>query len=175
MALISCAPEGTRTPNLLTLLCLSRPIRRLHRAGELSVEFAGDVALEAATDLARGLSLGGASLDVRPGPGTAADPGQRDGVDGAVQRSVAAAVEPMPDDPAAAGRDRADAAQGGERGLAAAPAGVGEADHGLGGGDRSDAVPVGETGRDVRHDGEQLPAVDVELVAGPLQRGPRPP
>jgi hypothetical protein len=55
---------GTRTPNLLTLLCLSRTGGEIHRPGELPVEFAGDVALEAAADLPRGLSLGGAPGDV---------------------------------------------------------------------------------------------------------------
>jgi hypothetical protein len=98
----SCAPEGTRTPNLLipetvlvlsvavravlvsalrwdkpvltrsaaftpmapvlgsrgcllTLLCLSRPVRRCHGVGELPAELAGDVSPQAAVDLARGL------------------------------------------------------------------------------------------------------------------------
>jgi hypothetical protein len=52
---------------------------------------------------------------------------------------------------------------------ASAAAGVGEADHGLGGGDRPDAVPVGEAGRDVGHDGQQLSAGGVELIARLLQ------
>jgi hypothetical protein len=76
----------------------------------------------------------------------------------------------MPDDPATGGRDGVGAGQRRERGLAAAAAGVGEADHGLGGGDRSDTVPVGETGRDVGHDGQQLAAIALELLAGLLQR-----
>src|SRR3974377_2228172 len=84
-------------PSLLTLLCLSRTYRRIHRPGELPVELAGDVALEAAADLPGGLSLGGAPGDVGAGPGAAAHPDQRDGVDGAVQGPVAAAVEPVPD------------------------------------------------------------------------------
>ena len=41
---------GTRTPNLLTLLCLLRTRGEVHCPGELPVEFAGDVALEAAAD-----------------------------------------------------------------------------------------------------------------------------
>src|ERR671919_758087 len=110
-ALIACAPEGTRTPNLLTLLCLSRSTCWCHGSGEVPVELAGDVALDAAANLPWGLSLGGASLDVGAGAGTAADPGQRDGVDGAVQCPVTAAVESMSDDSAAAGRDGAGAGQ----------------------------------------------------------------
>jgi hypothetical protein len=61
--------EGLETPSLLTLLCLSRTYRRVHRPGELSVEFAGDVSLEAAADLPGGLSLGGAPGDVGAGRG----------------------------------------------------------------------------------------------------------
>ena len=96
--------------NLQTLLCLSRAHGRIHRPGEVPVELAGDVALEAAADLTGGLSLGGAPGDVGAGPGAAAHPGQRDGVNGAVQGPVPAAVEPVPDGLAAAGRDRAGAA-----------------------------------------------------------------
>jgi len=105
----------------LTLLYLSRTRGKIHRPGELPVEFAGDVPLEAAADFPGGLPLGGAARDVGAGAGTAAHPDQRDGVDGAVQRPVTAAVEPVPDGHAAAGRDRAGATQSGERGLAAAP------------------------------------------------------
>ena len=94
---------GTRTPSLLTLLCLSRTHGKTHRPGELPVELAGDVALEAAADLAWGLSLGAAPDDVGAGAGAAADPGQRDGVDGAVKGPVPAAVKPVPDRFAAAG------------------------------------------------------------------------
>jgi hypothetical protein len=46
--------------------------------------------------------------------------------------------------------------------------------HGLGGGDRPDAVPVGETGSEVVHNGQQLSAVGVELLAGLLQRACEP-
>src|SRR5690242_16738822 len=146
MALIFYAPEGTRTPNLLTLLCLSRSSCWCHGSGELPVELAGDVALEAAADFAWGLSFCSASFDVGAGAGAAAGSGQRDGVDGAVQGSVAAAVEPMPHGPAATGRKGAGAGQGRERRLITATARVGEADHGLRRSDGSDPVPVGQTG-----------------------------
>src|SRR5580700_4826389 len=67
----------------LTLLCLSRTYGRIHRPGEVAVELAGDVSLEAAADFPGGLSLGGAPGDVGAGAGAAAHPDQRDGVDGA--------------------------------------------------------------------------------------------
>ena len=156
--------HGSR-PNLLTLLCLSRTRGRSHRPGERPVEFPGDVPLEAAADFPGGLSFGGAPGDVGAGAGAAAHPGQRDGVDGAVQRPVAATVEPVPDGLAAAGRDGAGAAKGGEGSFAAAAAGVGEADDGLGSADRSDAIAAGQTGSDVVDDGLQLGAVVFELPA----------
>ena len=53
------------------------------------VELAGDVALGAAADFAGGLALGGAPGDVGAGAGAAAHLGERDRVDGAVQRPVA--------------------------------------------------------------------------------------
>jgi hypothetical protein len=86
-----------RILRLLTLLCLSRVREWLHRPGELAVELAGDVSLETAADFSWGLALGGAPGDVGAGPCASAYPGQRDGVDGAVQGPVAAAVEPVPD------------------------------------------------------------------------------
>ena len=135
----ACASFGEH----LTLLCLSRTRRKIHRPVELPVELAGDVALEAAADFPWRYSLGGAPGDVGAGPGAAAHPDQRDGVDGAAEGPVAAAVEPVPDGHAAAGPDRAGAAEGGERGLAMAPARVGEADDGLRGADRPHAEPAG--------------------------------
>ncbi len=132
----------------------------------MPVELAGDVALEAAADFPGGLSFRGAPGYVGEGAGAAAHPGDRDGVDGPVQGPVAAAVEPVPDGLAAAGRDRADAAEGGERGFAAAPAGVGEAHDGLRGADRPDAEPAGQAGGDVVDDGQQLGMVVLELVPG---------
>ena len=100
-----------RDPGHLTLLCLSsgrRGCRGLVGEGgagvEGAVELAGDVALEAALDLTAGLALGSASGDVLLGCRAAPHAGDGDRVDRAVQGSVAAAVEPVPDCPAAAGR-----------------------------------------------------------------------
>ena len=138
--------------------------------GELPVELAGDVALEAPPDFSRGLSLCGASVDVGAGSGTASYPGQCDGVDGAVQGPVTTTVEPVPNDPATAGLDRVGAAQGRERSLVAASAWVGEADDGLSGADRADPVPVGETGGEVVDDGQELSAIGLQLAPGLLQR-----
>ncbi len=64
-----------------------------HGGGEDAVELAGDVALEAAPDLAEGFALRGAPGDVGEGPLTAAHPREGDGVHGAVERPVPAAVE----------------------------------------------------------------------------------
>jgi hypothetical protein len=91
-------------------------------------------------------------------------------VDGPVERAVAAAVAPVPDGFAAAGRDGAGAAEGGECGFAAAPAGVGETDDGLGGADRADPVAAGGAGGEVSGDGQQLGVVVFELAAGLAQR-----
>ena len=74
-----------------------------HRGGEGSVELAGDVALEAASDLAEGLALCGAPREVGTGLWAVAHPAGGDGVDGAVEGSVAAAVEAVADGAAAAG------------------------------------------------------------------------
>src|SRR6188472_686965 len=101
----------------LTLLCLSSSRRRRCRClsgvrsagGEDAVKLAGDVALEAAPDLTAGLAFGGASGDVFLGRWAGSDAGQGDGVDCAVQGSVAAAVESVPNRLAAAGRHGAGA------------------------------------------------------------------
>jgi hypothetical protein len=82
------------------------PAGGIHRLVELAVELAGDVALEAAAGFACCLAFRGAPGDVGAGAGAAADPADRDGADGAVQGPVAAAVEPVPDGAAAAGRNR---------------------------------------------------------------------
>src|SRR4051812_42773913 len=136
-----------------TLLYLSSRVRRAggggHGGSEGAVELAGDVPLEAASDLAGGLALGGAPGDVGLGGGAAAHPDHGDGVDGAVERAVAAAVEPVAHGAAAAGLQRAGAGQRGERGVVAASTGVGEADDGLGGGDRADAAALGEPGSEI--------------------------
>jgi hypothetical protein len=88
---------GACLVDLLTLLCLSSG----HGGVECSVELAGDVALEAAADLAWGLAFGGAAVDVGAGSGAVADPGQGDGVDDAVECPVAAGSEQPADGNAA--------------------------------------------------------------------------
>jgi hypothetical protein len=88
------------------------------------------------------------------------------GVQGAVERAVTAAVEPVAQGLAAAGRKWAGPGQGGERGLAADSAGVGEADDHLGGGDRADAVAGGQAGGQFVDDGVELGPVGGECVAG---------
>jgi hypothetical protein len=85
-----------------------------HGGGEGAVELAGDVALEAAPDLLWCLAFGGASGDVGLGGGAAACSGHGDGVDGAVERPVSAAVESVAQGAAAAGLEWAGAGEGGD-------------------------------------------------------------
>ena len=106
------------------LLCASSG-RWGWRGQEQGVDLAGDVALEAAQDLAFAEAFGGAALDVASGWLVVPQSGYRDDVEGAVGGAVAASAEPV----AAAGRAavrrlRCDAAQLGEGGLASEPLGV---------------------------------------------------
>ena len=104
------------------LLCLSSGLRAGVLGGlqsvcwwEVLVDLAGDVALEAADDLAFGQALGGAAFDVGAGGLVVAHPDDGDDVEGAVGGSVAAAAEPVPaGGAAAAGWLWGDAAQLGE-------------------------------------------------------------
>src|SRR3954447_3725885 len=82
----------------------SSPGRCCHRGGQGSVELAGAVAREAAPDLVVGLGFGSAAGDGGAGGRAAAHPGGGDGVDRAVECAVAALVEPVAHDSAAAGR-----------------------------------------------------------------------
>ena len=109
-----------------------------------------------------GLAFGAASDLVGAGLGVASHPGDRDGVQGAVQRSVAAAVEAVPRALAAAGLDRGDAGQGGERGFVADASVVRPADQQLRGDDWADAR-LGEQRRPGRVLLDQLEQLGVEL------------
>ena len=123
-----------------------------------AVEPAGEGALEASADVAVGLALGGASGFVVAGFGVAAEPGDRDGVQGAVEVSVAHSAEPVPGALAAAGFERRDAGEGCECGFVADASAVGPADQQLGGDDRSD-TGFGEqsrAGRVLRDEDQQL-------------------
>jgi hypothetical protein len=68
-----------------TLLCRSK----LGLSFEEPVELAGDVADQAASDLAVGLTLGATALGVGVGGWVIAQPGQDDQVEGLVELSVA--------------------------------------------------------------------------------------
>jgi hypothetical protein len=150
----------------MTLLYLSSGRGRHNGGGEGAVEFAGDVALEAASDLAGGLALGGAASDVGAGPGTATHSDHGDGVDRAVECAIAAAVEPVAYGSAAAGLQRAGAGQGGERGIVSAASGMGETHDRLGGGDRPEAPAVGQSRGEIVHDGLQLCPIGLERSTG---------
>lgn len=88
------------------------------------VDLAGDVALEAADDLALGGSFGFASSGVGACAWAEAEAADRGEVEGAVGLSLAAAVEPVALRHAGARGERRDAAEHREAGLAAQPLGV---------------------------------------------------
>jgi hypothetical protein len=60
---------------------------------ELFEELAGDVALEAAPDLAVGLSFASPAVGVGAGCGVGAESGERDDVEGTVELAVTGSVE----------------------------------------------------------------------------------
>jgi hypothetical protein len=91
---------------------------------EESVELAGDVADQAASDLAVGLSLGAAPLGVGAGGWVVAQPGQDDQVQGLVELTIPGPVEPHAHRLAAGGRDGGGTAQHGEGSVAGAAARV---------------------------------------------------
>jgi hypothetical protein len=97
------------------LLCSSS---RRWRVFEESVEVAGEVALEAAGGLAAALSFSDSTLDVVDRRLVGSASGEDDLVEGPVELSVAAAVEPVADRLAGGGRDRGGAGEPGEGGLA---------------------------------------------------------
>src|SRR4051812_49963607 len=82
---------------------------------ESSIDLAGEVALEAADDLALGQALGGAAGDVVDGRLVPAHANDDGAVEGGVGLPVTAAVEPVPPvGPPGAGGDGAGAAHLGE-------------------------------------------------------------
>src|SRR3954451_12509034 len=99
---------SARAFSVLTLLFLSsrssRGCGERHRRREGAVELASDVSLEAAADLTSRLAFAAPAADIGLGPRTAPHAGHGDGVRRAVQGSVAAPVEPMPDGAATARR-----------------------------------------------------------------------
>jgi len=77
-----------------------------------------------------------------------AEPGERDRVEGAVELTVAAAVEPVADGLAGGGGDGCGAGEGGEGGFGAEAAGMLPGAEELRGGDRADAGLGEERGRE---------------------------
>lgn len=92
----------------------------------------------------------------------AAHSGARDGVEGFVQRSVSAAVEPMSLGVAAGDLQGAGSGEFGKCGIVA----VGKRHDGLGGADRADAGSLGQPGHEVVNDCGQLGAVGLENLTG---------
>jgi hypothetical protein len=93
-------------------------------AGEVSVDLAGDVALEDAHDLRFGASFEQAPFDVGARAWIRTHAGEHDAPQGVVGKAVAAAVEPVADRLARRGVDRGDPAEVRERGLRGDPFGV---------------------------------------------------
>jgi pyridoxal biosynthesis lyase PdxS len=76
-----------------------------------AVEAAGKNALQTPANVAVGLAFGAASCFVVAGIFMAAEPGDRNGVQGAVEVSVAHSAEPVPGALAAAGFEWGDACE----------------------------------------------------------------
>ena len=106
---------------------------------ELAEELSGDVALQAALDLADALAFGEAALHVALGGRVLAHADEHDGVQGAVELAVTAAVQAMTDDGARGRFDRCDAGEPGEGRLGAHPAAMRPRGDDLTGDDRADA------------------------------------
>ena len=108
---------------------------------EEPVEVAGEVALEAAVCFAAALAVADSSIDVGDRRGVSSSARDEDHVQGAVESSVAAAVEAVADRLSRGGGKRCAAGEAREGGLASDPAGVRPGDDQLGGDDRRVAVP----------------------------------
>ena len=111
------------------------------RVGEEVVDFAGDVAFEAADGVAAGFAFAAAARGVGLGAFVAAQADHGDAPEGLVGVAVAAAVEAVADGLPGGGCDGAGAAEGGEAGVAGEALGVvAGGDEERGGGVGSDAV-----------------------------------
>jgi hypothetical protein len=150
--------------------------------GQEWVELPDEVALEAAQDLRRAPSLGGAARGVGHRRGVPAQPPDGEEVQGAVGLAVTAPVQAVADGLARGGRDRGDAAQVREGPLAAQPLGVVAGGHQQrGGGVGSDALDGDEVRSGLGHQvaevgvervdlGGQLPVPDRDRLQGDLGR-----
>src|SRR6266498_420963 len=143
------------------LLCLSSCYGKIlgvdFRAGQGLVEFAGNVALEAADDFLCGQSFGGATRYVGAGVGVVAHAGYDDHVEGAVGLPVAAAVEAVAFGLAAGGGYRGYPAQRGEGCLGVQPVGVvATGGQQLGGGFHADTSHGQQVGSGLFDQGSEL-------------------
>jgi hypothetical protein len=135
-------------------------------SGEVGVDLAGDVALEAADDLAFAEAFGGAAGDVVAGGLVVSHPDDGDDVEGAVGGAVAASAEAVAaGGSAAAGRLGCDAAELGE-GCFVADAGgvVAGGDEELAGDLDADSVQFDEVGCGGLDDRFDLPVEGLDLL-----------
>ena len=79
----------------LNLLCLSSFFVDGCGGVELAVDLAGEVALQAAADFSWGSALGGSLLDVAAGAWVHPDASHGRHVEGAIQPSITATVDPV--------------------------------------------------------------------------------
>jgi hypothetical protein len=108
------------------------------RVFELSEELPGDVALEAALDVAVAFLLGSAAFGVGLGGGVVTEPVPDDDVQGPVELTVPESAEAVLVGETRTRGDRGDAGEFGERGLVATPAGMRPRAQHVGGHDRAD-------------------------------------
>src|SRR5665648_844931 len=117
-----------------------------------SVELSGDIAFEAADDLASGVSLGGPPLDVLASGLVVDGADEHDGVQGTVQAPVSSSVEAVAHRVARGSGDRAGTGQGRERGFGVDATGVGEGQQRDGRGDGSHPRQFQDAGGHLGHD-----------------------
>src|SRR5665647_298947 len=127
----------------LNLLCLSSRggLAFLGCCGavEVAVDLAGEVALEASTDLAEGAAFSGSALNVGAGGRVHAHAGDDGHVERAVEATVTAAVDAVSDGVAGRRRNRVHAGEAGERRFGSDAAQVRPRGQRHRGGDRADA------------------------------------
>src|SRR5674476_1064850 len=141
----SCSRPSTvrRNPDSMNLLCLSSRggLAFLGCCGavEVAVDLAGEVALEASTDLAEGAAFSGSALNVGAGGRVHAHAGDDGHVERAVEATVTAAVDAVSDGVAGRRRNWVHAGEAGERRFGSDAAQVRPRGQRHRGGDRADA------------------------------------
>src|SRR5665648_316753 len=136
-------PSARESLNSSNLLCLSSrgglAFRGSGGAVEVAVDLAGEVALEASTDLAEGAAFSGSALNVGAGGRVHAHAGDDGHVERAVEATVTAAVDAVSDGVAGRRRNWVHTGEAGERRFGSDAAQVRPRGQRHRGGDRADA------------------------------------